>query len=66
MRCVKNLLKRGPKRVKVSTEKKAEAINEEEVSMKVDLTKAIKKIAKILYDREHLKKEGPIYAFDEL
>src|ERR1044071_5260801 len=48
MRCVENPLKRDPKRVKVSTEEEAEAISEEEVSMKVDLTGAIKKIAKIL------------------
>ncbi|RIB17291.1 hypothetical protein C2G38_2246466 [Gigaspora rosea] len=47
-------------------------ISKDEVSVikegrtKVDLTKAIKSIAKILYEREHVKNEDPIYAFDEL
>ena len=35
--------------------------HEEEVSMKIDLTKAIKAMANIFYEREHLRKEGPIY-----
>ena len=77
MRLVKNLLRRGPKRLKVmdkegmneeviDEEATDEKTTDEEVSTKVELTKAIKMIAKIFYDREHLKKEGPIYEFDEM
>ena len=66
MRFVENPLKRGTKQVKVTTEEETEATIEEEVSSKIDLTKAIKFMAKILYDREHVKKEGPIYGFDEM
>ncbi len=66
MHFVENPLKKGPKRVKI-TEKKA--MNENTVDMegmKVDLVRAIKAMAKILYEREHVKEEGPIYAFDEM
>src|SRR6266540_388255 len=66
MRLVENLLKRDPKRVKVTTEEETETTIEEEVSMKINLTKAIKSMAKILYDSEHVKKKGPIYGFDEM
>ena len=58
MQFIENPLRRGVKRVKI--------INEEEVSMKIELTQAIEAIGKILYEREHVKKEGPIYAFDEM
>ncbi len=34
--------------------------------MKIDLTEAIKSMVKILYDREYVKKESPIYEFDEM
>jgi hypothetical protein len=43
-----------------------EVVDEEKVNMKIDFTGAIKAMAKILYEREHLKKEGPIYTFDEM
>ncbi len=48
-----------------------EATNEEVtvekgINTKVELTRAIKAMAKIFYDREHLKKEGLIYEFDEM
>jgi len=56
MQFVENPLRRGVKRVKV--------INEEDVSTKIELTQAIEAIGKILYEREHMKKEGPIYAFE--
>src|SRR5690242_20294318 len=36
-----------------------------EVSM-VDLIKTIEVITRIFYEREHVKKEGPIYSYDEL
>ncbi len=61
MHFIENPLKKGPKRVKIITEKEIE----EELSM-IDLTGVIKKMAKILYDREHLKKKDPIYAFDKM
>ncbi len=61
---------KGTKRAKVTDE---EAMNEnvlnvveEEASTNVDLTRAIKVMAKILYEREHIKKEVPIYAFDKM
>ena len=66
MRFVKNPLKRDPKRVKVSTEKETEITIEKKVSIKIDFIKAIKSIAKILYDREYVRKESPIYGFDEM
>src|SRR3990170_1455527 len=58
MSFVENPLKKGPKRVK--------SMNEEEVSTKIDFARAIKSMAKILYNREHSKKEEPIYSFDEM
>ena len=57
MQFVENSL-REVKRVKV--------VNEEEVSTTIELTKAIEAIGKILYEREHVEKEGPIYEFEEL
>ncbi len=70
MRLVENSLKRGTKRAKVTDE---EAMNEnvlnvveEEASTNVDLTRTIKAMAKILYERKHIKKEVLIYAFDEM
>ncbi|CAG8537958.1 10595_t:CDS:1, partial [Ambispora gerdemannii] len=39
---------------------------EEEVSIKINFTDTIKVMAKILYEREHLKKESSIYTFDEM
>ena len=70
MRLVENPLKRGTKRAKIADK---EAINEnvldvveKEASTNVDLTRAIKAMAKILYEREHIKKEVPIYTFDEM
>jgi hypothetical protein len=42
-----------------------EVTNEEKVSM-INLTGAIKAMAKIFYEREYLRKESPIYAFDEM
>jgi len=58
MQLVENPLRRGIKRVKT--------VNEEEVYTKIELTKAIEAIGKILYEREHVKEEGPIYSFDEM
>ena len=70
MQLVENSLKRGTKRAKVADEKAMNKnvlnVVEEEASMNVDLTRAIKVMAKILYEREHIKKEVPIYAFDEM
>jgi len=66
MRFVENPLKKGSKRVKITDE---EAMDENIVDtegMKVDLVGAIKAMAKSLYEREHIKEEGPIYAFDEM
>src|SRR5687767_8276999 len=60
MRFVDNPLRRGSKRVRVTVE---------EVSMpstKLELAEAIKVMAKILYEREHVKKESSIYEFDEM
>jgi len=34
--------------------------------LKIDFAEAIKSMAKILYEREHSKKEEPIYLFDEM
>ncbi|RIB30499.1 hypothetical protein C2G38_2152436 [Gigaspora rosea] len=42
-----------------------EDITNEDVSM-VDLIETIKAMARIFYEREHIKKEGPIYSYDEL
>ncbi|RIB12203.1 hypothetical protein C2G38_2201278 [Gigaspora rosea] len=42
-----------------------EDITNEDVSM-VDLIGTIKAMARIFYEREHIKKEGPIYSYDEL
>ena len=43
-----------------------ENIMNKKVSIKVDFTRAIKAMAKILYEREHFKKEQSIYSFDEM
>src|SRR6266487_4521299 len=58
MNFVENPLKRGSRQVKTT--------DEEEVSEKIDFTRAIKMIAKIFYEREYNNKEGPIYEFDEM
>ena len=61
MNLVENPLKRSPKHVKVT--------EEEEVSMpdtKLELSEVIKVMAKILYERKHVKKESPIYTLDEM
>ena len=47
MNFVENPLKRGSRRVKTTDEE------EEEVSEKIDFTRAIKMIAKIFYEREY-------------
>ena len=60
MNFVENPLKRGSRQVKTTDEE------EEEVSEKIDFTRAIKMIAKIFYEREYNNKEGPIYEFDEM
>ena len=61
MNFVENPLRRGPKRVKVTNE-------EEETipSSKLELADAIRVMAKILYEKECVKNEGPIYTFDEM
>ena len=66
MRFVENLLKKGPKRVKIMKEETIDENTIDTESIKVDLVRAIKVMAKILYEREHIKEEGPIYAFDEM
>jgi len=61
MSLVENPLKKGPKWKKVT--------EEEEVSMprvKLNLSKVIKTMAKVLYEREYVQKENPIYDFDEM
>jgi hypothetical protein len=58
MYLVENPLRRGIKRVKVRDEKEA--------SIRIELTKAIEAIGKILYEREHVEKEGPVYEYDEM
>ena len=50
MYLVENPLRIGIKRVKVRDEKEA--------SIRIELTKAIEAIGKILYEREHVEKEG--------
>ncbi|CAG8681301.1 17123_t:CDS:2 [Gigaspora margarita] len=42
-----------------------ETLNEEEVSM-IDLIEAITAMGRFFYEREYVKKEGPIYSFDEM
>lgn len=81
MNFVENPLRRGAKRVRVSvsevevttreevedartTMEEEKAMNEE-VSM-IDLVRAVEAMARIFYEREHVKKEGPIYSYDEL
>ncbi|CAG8715940.1 39346_t:CDS:2, partial [Gigaspora margarita] len=54
MNFVENPLRRGSKR----------AMNKG-VSV-IDLVRAIETMARIFYEREHVKKEGPIYSYDEL
>ena len=58
MNFVENPLRRGSKRAKVT--------NEEEETSKLELADAIMVMAKILYERECVKNEGPIYTFDEM
>ncbi|RIB24285.1 hypothetical protein C2G38_2168924 [Gigaspora rosea] len=45
---------------------KEKAVCEEEASPKIELSEAIKMIAKILYEREHVRHEEPIYSFNEM
>ena len=52
MNFVENPLKRGSRRVK-TTDEEGEAKEKEEVSEKIDFTRAIKMIAKIFYEREY-------------
>ena len=72
MNLVENPLKRPKRKAMVEEETmdeeatNEEAIVEEGVNTKVELTRAIKAMVKIFYDREHLKKEGLIYEFDEM
>jgi hypothetical protein len=61
MNFVENPLRRGPERVKVTNEEK-----ETIPSSKLELADAIRVMAKILYERECVKNEGPIYTFDEM
>ena len=63
MSFVENPLKKGFMRVKTINEN---ITYEEEVSTKIDFAGAIKLMAKILYNREHSKKEETIYSFDEM
>ncbi|RIB22321.1 hypothetical protein C2G38_2033679 [Gigaspora rosea] len=42
-----------------------EAVDEEEVSM-IKLVEVVGSMARIFYEREHTRKEGPIYLFDEM
>ncbi len=63
MSFVENPLKKGFMRVKTINEN---ITYEEEVSTKIDFTRAIESMAKILYDREQSKKEETIYLFDEM
>ncbi|RIB07392.1 hypothetical protein C2G38_2214559 [Gigaspora rosea] len=75
MNFVANPLRRGAKRVKVEVEEvkvtTSEEIEEnvetmdEEVSM-IDLVRTIEAMSRLFYEREHVKKEGPIYSYDEL
>ena len=60
MYLVENPLRIGIKRVKVRDEKEAS------ISIRIELTKAIEAIGKILYEREHIEKEGPVYEYDEM
>jgi hypothetical protein len=54
MNFVENPLKRGSRRVKTTDEEgEAKEEEEEEVSEKIDFTRAIKMIAKIFYEREY-------------
>ena len=41
-------------------------MNKKEVNTKIDFIEAIKSIAKILYNREHFKKEKTIYSLNEI
>ncbi len=57
---VENLLRRDIKRMKVI---------KEEISifnLMLELSEAIKRMSKILYEREHVKKEKTIYTFDTM
>ncbi len=70
MNLVKNPLKRGSKRARTITEEVMgkKAINEDakKINTKVELIKVIKMMAKIFYEKEHLRKEDPIYEFDKM
>ncbi|CAG8840435.1 24135_t:CDS:2, partial [Gigaspora margarita] len=61
---VVNPLKKGSKHIKTVEEE--EDICEEEMSMKINLSEAIKMMAKIFYKREHVEKEAPIYDLNEI
>ena len=58
MKWIENPLSGRVKRVKVTDGR--------QVSTKIDLTKAIEALGRILYKREHTEKESPIYEFDAL
>ena len=71
MNLIENPLKRGSKKLKTMIrDRDGEATNEKtvekEVDTKVELTKSIKVMAKIFYEQEYIKKEDPIYNFDEM
>ncbi|RIB08735.1 hypothetical protein C2G38_324754 [Gigaspora rosea] len=62
---VKNPLDKILKQAK-STENVVATCEEEEKSTKIELSEAIKILARILYERKHVRHEGPIYSFDEM
>ncbi|CAG8805560.1 8450_t:CDS:2 [Gigaspora margarita] len=61
---VVNPLKKGSKHIKTIEEE--ENICEEETSIKINLSEAIKMMAKIFYKREHVEKEASIYDLNEI
>ena len=68
MQFIENPLRKGHKGIKavVDEESVEEVSVVEEGCTKIELAKAIKSIAKIFYEREHVKNEDPIYVFDEM
>jgi hypothetical protein len=70
MNLIENPLSRGPKRLKTTNDGetigKTTIEKEKEVDIKLELTKAIETMAKIFYEKEYVKKEVPIYDFDEM
>ncbi|RIB19122.1 hypothetical protein C2G38_2182717, partial [Gigaspora rosea] len=66
MDLVENPLRRGNKRVK-GIDQAENAGNEAGTSNeKIELSEAIRLLAKFFYEREHVKKEDTIYTFEEL